>query len=256
MLESIQTKVIFVECILSKILHVINGPTSMDIILLRAPPSLSDKFETIITSLRETMNGMFICVYGESVGSSPFFRYWCFQKGVSMVTADAQAIHSVVTALHDDARITGRYTCPFCSKTGLTEDQLWRHCPLYHINEVNAPRQCPICKYVSKRPFQVHMHNTHGPPGRGDAISEFNIKDTVMYAFSLVICRHPVTKKFLLVQVCCFLNRFEVDRILEDTFRNSQIADIGFPVEGSIQVKIQSMQQFVRQKKKLGSIFV
>lgn len=87
------------------------------------------------------------------------------------------------------------------------QDEMWVHYPLYHINLSNespikataptstqptqtTPRphssvlvclygcwlcglrrnrlqDCPICKKSVSRPMQVHIHNRHGPPGRG-----------------------------------------------------------------------------------------
>ena len=36
--------------------------------------------------------------------------------------------------------------------------------------------------------------------GRGEVHSEFNQEDTILSCFSLVVCRHPLTGAFLVVQ--------------------------------------------------------
>lgn len=93
------------------------------------------------------------------------------------------------------------YRCPFCDKAGFNEDQLWRHCPLYHINEPNQEKMlCPICGQSPRGPFQVHLHNAHGPPGRGESVSEFDARDSVLYSFALVVCHNRKYNRFLLVQ--------------------------------------------------------
>nr|CCA25246.1 conserved hypothetical protein [Albugo laibachii Nc14] len=93
------------------------------------------------------------------------------------------------------------YRCPFCDKAGFNEDQLWRHCPLYHINEPNREKMlCPICLQSPRGPFQVHLHNAHGPPGRGESVSEFDARESVLYAFALVVCHNRKYNRFLLVQ--------------------------------------------------------
>ena len=91
-------------------------------------------------------------------------------------------------------------------------DEIWRHVPAYHINwpaEVStAHLECPICKKRpnSNCPLQVHIHEDHGPLARNyRAIHNSHHPTpgklfTQLYNFSLVVCRHPHTGKFLLCQ--------------------------------------------------------
>jgi 8-oxo-dGTP pyrophosphatase MutT (NUDIX family) len=52
----------------------------------------------------------------------------------------------------------------------------------------------------------VHLHNDHGPHARKRAltrVSNSKENDCTLYSFALVVCRHPVTGHFLLVQEFC-----------------------------------------------------
>lgn len=89
----------------------------------------------------------------------------------------------------------GELTCPYCGMYGLNEDTLWTHCPLYHINVRNdVELRCPLCsttcdpKSRNGDPFQVHLRNAHGPPGRGTMESEYRHRSEKIYAFALVVC--------------------------------------------------------------------
>lgn len=150
----------------------------------------------LVKTIRSWGKRIFLCVYSRK--NSALYRYNCFECGVSMVTEcmdDLVRVCSLVLS-----KRTGKYTCPFCLLDGLSEDQLWVHCPLYHINEINVTRTCPICAKRPNRPFQVHMRNAHGPPGRGDMHQECDNDNVKVYSFALVVCQHPETKKFLMVQ--------------------------------------------------------
>eukprot|EP00301_Raphidiophrys_heterophryoidea_P016795 c26450_g1_i1.p1 GENE.c26450_g1_i1~~c26450_g1_i1.p1 ORF type:complete len:390 (+),score=78.15 c26450_g1_i1:25-1170(+) len=88
------------------------------------------------------------------------------------------------------------YTCPLCKTHKLSEDGLWVHYPLYHVNHQNVALGCPICsKYAGGEPLPVHIHNHHGPISRGVLPSE-----DATGTFSLGICRRPSDGKFLMVQ--------------------------------------------------------
>lgn len=54
----------------------------------------------------------------------------------------------------------------------------------------------------------LDMRNSHGPPSRGEMHSEFDAGDTLIYSFALVVCQHPITKRFLLVQVRSLLDLY------------------------------------------------
>jgi 8-oxo-dGTP pyrophosphatase MutT (NUDIX family) len=97
------------------------------------------------------------------------------------------------------------FCCPYCQWTGLSEDDLWRHVLAYHISWPDSlPLDnsiCPICKKKSTGPLQVHIHGNHGPLAR--SLSRYHCNDrlhTQLYNFSLVVCKHPPTQRFLLCQ--------------------------------------------------------
>ncbi|KAF0697372.1 Aste57867_11924 [Aphanomyces stellatus] len=173
-----------------------------------------DALLKLLHTLRQMSRQLFLCVYSPRVADHAMQRYQCFAEGASMVTNSIDDLTTALTklatedaALSHVSRRATLYACPFCHKSGLTEDALWSHCPLHHINEENRTDiACPICTakhhkpYRASTPFQVHLHNAHGPPGRGDMPSEFRNPDTTLYCFALVVCRHPLTKLFLLVQ--------------------------------------------------------
>ncbi|RLN75162.1 hypothetical protein BBJ28_00011176 [Nothophytophthora sp. Chile5] len=145
-------------------------------------------------------------------------RYQCFQEGASMVTDSLSAVRDVLSFIascdgrpsssrrnngSSRSKFGGRdgYTCPFCGRSGLDEDQLWRHGPMYHINEKNTDGlTCPICRETPRGPFQVHLHNAHGPPGRHEMASEFHMAESTLYSFALVVCHNRKLNSFLLVQ--------------------------------------------------------
>ncbi|CAI5734225.1 unnamed protein product [Hyaloperonospora brassicae] len=197
------------------------GPAAVnpfDAILFRAAGLSERRLYALLRMVRAISKQIFLCVFSPQLAEHPMGRYQCFQEGASMVTDSLDAVRDVlsfVASCGDNAsgdahtrrssrgRSGGRdgFTCPFCSKTGLNEDQLWRHCPLYHINEKNTDGvTCPICRETIRGPFQVHMHNAHGPPGRHEMASEFHMADSTLYSFALVVCHNRKHNSFLLVQ--------------------------------------------------------
>ncbi|OQR88290.1 hypothetical protein ACHHYP_06959 [Achlya hypogyna] len=168
----------------------------------------------LLSTLRRMSRQLFLCVYSPRVADHAMLRYECFTQGASMVTNCIGDLTNIIAKIaREDVgpamsmRHT-TYTCPLCGKGGMTEDTLWTHVPLFHINEKSrSDVTCPICAHASSStkqhrstPFQVHMHNAHGPPGRGELPSEFRAPEQALYCFALVVCRHPLTKLFLLVQ--------------------------------------------------------
>jgi ADP-ribose pyrophosphatase YjhB (NUDIX family) len=97
------------------------------------------------------------------------------------------------------------YNCPVCGLDGLSEDGIVAHTNLFHVSTPNRATRstvCPICRgnlEQGERVYAVHMRNTHGPAARGEL--EVEDKSGVpCYAFSLVVCRRPSDRRFLLVQ--------------------------------------------------------
>lgn len=194
--------------------------TPFDAVLLRASGLPPQRLYPIIKMIRTISRQIFLCVFSAQLIEHPMARYECFEQGASMVTGSFDDVHRVMKFIsscggeypsnfslnsnNSTSQLRGRqgsYTCPFCEKTGFNEDQLWRHCPMYHINEKHTEGiTCPICREYTRGPFQVHLHNGHGPPGRGEMTSEFSMADTMLYSFALVVCHNKKYNSFLLVQ--------------------------------------------------------
>ncbi|EGZ09416.1 hypothetical protein PHYSODRAFT_523677 [Phytophthora sojae] len=173
------------------------SPVPFDAVLFRASGLSEHHLYPLLRMIRTISKQIFLCVFSPQLAEHPMGRYQCFQEGASMVTDSLDAVRD------SRGRSGGRdgFTCPFCGKNGMDEDQLWRHCPMYHINEKNTDNiKCPICRETPRGPFQVHMHNAHGPPGRHEMASEFNMADSTLYSFALVVCHNKKYNSFLLVQ--------------------------------------------------------
>ncbi len=114
---------------------------------------------------------------------------------------------------------TQRYQCPYnpyCRpnehEQGFTEDELWEHCPRDHGRE-NRLMICPICvhKGLGNEPkgdrtwgYSSHLHSKHGPESEKIKQKQLEREGQLpTYSFALVVCRHPQTKKYLLVEEGC-----------------------------------------------------
>lgn len=147
---------------------------------------------------------VFVCVYSHTAASTASVRLACFDAGANMVTADPESLQQALSRVVQEGTSTGvsTYTCPVpsCRLGGLSEDELWTHLPLYHSN-LDFPRgtECPICRKRCGR-VAVHLHNQHGPPGRGEMTSENENPPSALHAFALVVCHRRSDGKYLLVQ--------------------------------------------------------
>jgi len=117
-----------------------------------------------------------------------------------MVSCDLFALSSAAKLVKKSTSMKrGNLICPFCQLTGFSEDDLWCHSPLYHVNCLNFNEiDCPICHINFNEntiPYPVHLRNEHGPCGRGEIECE---KSTGLFA--IVVCQRLYDKKFLLVQ--------------------------------------------------------
>lgn len=94
----------------------------------------------------------------------------------------------------------GQYTCPYpgCQLDGFTEDNLWLHGPLYHVNAPNPSfTTCPLCSEgcsARRSAWAVHCRNEHGPCGRGELEKEQRTG-----IFAIVVCQRS-DGRFLMVQ--------------------------------------------------------
>jgi len=155
----------------------------------------------LIQSSRKADEKLFILIFSDSISQNAEKRWNFSHLGANMVSSSLKDTVTVITKICKNNN-SGSYTCPYCEMTGLDEDTLWEHCPLFHIGAKTSKHpRCPICKEKTNddHPMQVHIRNAHGPPQRGEMISEFKGKAPSIYVFSLVVVQRS-DKKFLLVQ--------------------------------------------------------
>lgn len=161
-----------------------------------------------ISWIRRAYPTSFISIFDPTAIDRPHMRLAAFDAGANQVAYDILSVRQVITQsvlpspINSSFPSKQRYTCPLCRLENLTEDDLWRHLPAYHINmpnDLQINMSCPVCqKRLKREPLQVHIHEQHGPVARTEI--EKPIHNTQLYNFSLVVCRHPVTEKFLLCQ--------------------------------------------------------
>lgn len=113
----------------------------------------------------------FVAVFDPSSSEDPCFRMKCFDSGANMVSHDVHSlVHTLETSVLSIGRSGGRYSCPYCPATGLTERDLWYHCPAYHINVTNesvSDTHCPICETRTRIPMQVKSCQCYKRKGTG-----------------------------------------------------------------------------------------
>ena len=167
-----------------------------------------------VSWLRRAYPTSFIVVYDPTAAERPVLRSEIFDAGANMVAHDVMSIlFTVKQAVLPAGLHGGSYTCPYCSLHNLTETELYYHCPAYHINwpnDVFVTKECPICREHISGPLQVHIHEDHAPSRKrsyslaesAEAHQELTNSNKIvqLYNFSLVICKHPETGKYLLCQ--------------------------------------------------------
>jgi len=161
-----------------------------------------DHWEELIKEIRYKDKKTFIVIFSYTASNTPKLRYDCFAAEVNMVTDCLQSLKKVLAQINKTLIYPGKLTCPYCNFSSLTEDGLWIHLPLYHVNVSNSIKisSCPLCLKKPVPNLPVHYRNMHGPCGRGEIISEFNHEDVTLYAFSLVVVFNKKKDSFLLVQ--------------------------------------------------------
>eukprot|EP01041_Mallomonas_annulata_P006886 gene6886-13962_t len=149
---------------------------------------------------------LFIALFRPEAAEQPSLRLSMFEAGVNMVAHDIQSLtdtlqRAVIPSALTSTSRKGNMCCPYCGLSGLTEDDLWNHFPAFHINwpNIDEPIECPICHHMVNDPLQVHIHETHGPIVRKTGRIPYKIH-AKSYTFSLVVCKHPLTHKYLLCQ--------------------------------------------------------
>ena len=134
-------------------------------------------------------------------GITFIYRSKCYGYGANMVTNDHHSLKQVLNIIGNKGfNGYGSYQCPYCHMDNLTEDELWHHVPLYHVNDVQPGNICcPICHEDKRRNYLLHLRNHHGPVIRGEIPPEY--RDGILtHAFALVVVRRPTDNKFLVVQ--------------------------------------------------------
>lgn len=100
----------------------------------------------------------FICVFGEEASVTPQTRIAVADNGAAMTSSSEVALRKAADIVFaEGSNQKDGYACPFCGKGHLSEDELWKHCPMYHLNEKNKRSICPICKKTPKDWIQVRQ---------------------------------------------------------------------------------------------------
>eukprot|EP00931_Biecheleriopsis_adriatica_P103188 TRINITY_DN78058_c0_g1_i1.p1 TRINITY_DN78058_c0_g1~~TRINITY_DN78058_c0_g1_i1.p1 ORF type:complete len:363 (-),score=31.84 TRINITY_DN78058_c0_g1_i1:87-1076(-) len=136
----------------------------------------------------------------EQVSRDAAFRLRCFAAGARMLANDSMAVLDGIKNVHLQCTELGCMTCHICGMTGLNENPLRLHLPLYHSMESAAtsnPTSCPICSCEPsafiRKSFYLHLHNEHGP------LCSRERKFPIFCAFSWIVCRRRSDGYFLLV---------------------------------------------------------
>eukprot|EP00485_Elphidium_margaritaceum_P012054 CAMPEP_0202707408 /NCGR_PEP_ID=MMETSP1385-20130828/19742_1 /ASSEMBLY_ACC=CAM_ASM_000861 /TAXON_ID=933848 /ORGANISM="Elphidium margaritaceum" /LENGTH=1203 /DNA_ID=CAMNT_0049366123 /DNA_START=38 /DNA_END=3649 /DNA_ORIENTATION=+ len=177
-----------------------------DVMVLIVPTNTSSKKkESMLQSCKKAKNAnpkLFVCIIDIEASESAIFRAMCYNYGANMVTNDHHSLKQVLNIIGNKGfkGRKGRLVCPYCGMHGLTEDELWHHVPLYHVNEsVDKKMACPVCDDSQHKNFLLHLRNYHGPVQRGEIAPEYRDGITT-HAFALVVVRRPSDSKFLVVQ--------------------------------------------------------
>jgi ADP-ribose pyrophosphatase YjhB (NUDIX family) len=164
-----------------------------------------DLWLNIIKILRTSSQSCFIAVVSSLACDNPLIRTAFFEEGSNMVTYCIYSLENVILKIKNQilSKKNAKLTCPICKMQELTEDTLWVHLPLYHINYhpklMRQIKSCPLCNKSPSPNLQVHYRNLHGPAARGEVHTE--VEEPVnLYAFALVVVRRKEDGKYLLVQ--------------------------------------------------------
>mmetsp|Transcript_19870 Transcript_19870/g.45303 ORF Transcript_19870/g.45303 Transcript_19870/m.45303 type:complete len:356 (-) Transcript_19870:302-1369(-) len=208
----------------------------------------------VVREVRKSSLRTFIAIWSLVGAESAALRLACFELGANMVTQCEHSLREVAAQVFRHGMQNGNLECAACGMQRLTEDALWQHYPLFHVNQPNLGLQsCCICdKRVSN--FAVHLRNEHGPPGRGEMEAE-NRKQIPLYSFALVVCQHP-DGRFLLVQEFCnqgfWLPGGAVDpheSLSSAAIRETkEEAGVDIELTGILKIEHASREQYVRMR--------
>ena len=153
--------------------------------------------EALLCTVREVLPSLFVAVWTQHATECAPARLRWFDLGANQVTHSASALEQVLLALDRQCMEQGPLTCGLCGLEGLSEQAVFHHYPLYHINHDTHGQRCPICHQVCN--VQVHVRNHHIPPSLPN-IQQEDHDPEAGFNFALVVCRHPKTNKC--VSVC------------------------------------------------------
>mmetsp|Transcript_23732 Transcript_23732/g.55341 ORF Transcript_23732/g.55341 Transcript_23732/m.55341 type:complete len:389 (-) Transcript_23732:60-1226(-) len=143
---------------------------------------------------RSSLRQAFIIVLSTTAARDVRLRLECFKKGARMVTDVLPHVERALGLVATALRTPGKYTCPLCGLSDLSEDSLHTHMPLFHVVEPNMSGPCPMCgDPCSNVVMQVHVNNCHGPPERREP------PQARYAAFAWCVCQRPRDGRFLLV---------------------------------------------------------
>jgi len=120
-----------------------------------------------ILAIRKQCHTAFTIFFGPAASEDAELRLRLFAAGAQMVTDHVPHLREALRRVALLGRGGGDFACPSCGLSGMTEDELHLHHPLYHTCEPNTNCTCPICGESSSTTrqanFAVHLHNSHGP---------------------------------------------------------------------------------------------
>jgi hypothetical protein len=112
-----------------------------------------------VSWIRRAYPTAFISVFSPSSVENPHYRLNAFNAGANQVVYDIETLMTTITEDVVLGPLTGNYHCPYCGIRNMSEDELWIHCPAYHINwpnDVHVTNTCPICQLnLNSEPLQV-----------------------------------------------------------------------------------------------------
>ena len=163
-------------------------------------PDDSDSFKPLLEHISKTQPPHpFFIIYSCTACQSAKTRLNLFTAKANMVTSSPSSLKHVLHLLNTIDSEKGSLTCPLCNEHNLSEDALWHHIPLYHINEKNIITKCPLCKKSTHPNLMCHYRNYHGLCAKGIAHSEYANKRKKLHAFACVVCKRD-DGRFLMVQ--------------------------------------------------------
>lgn len=131
-----------------------------EMIVIDGTGSTAEALVMQVSKMHDANQQTFICVFGEDVGRDGRTRIAVADVGAAMTSWSTAAVREagrrvLSTLQHTQGAKT--FSCPYCQKSGLSEDGLWLHCPMYHLNKANIVTSCPICESVPREYIQVSL---------------------------------------------------------------------------------------------------